>query len=245
MSLSSNVIPMPTVTCSQCGRENTIGRWFCFFCRQRLGVPPEGYPDFTASLQAALDENQDLHQQLRFLQEEVNRRVKPEHSPGVVAELHGKLRSAEEKAVALESHAATWVEKAKSAEHKARSAEEKLIAKTKEFEAAVQHRARSFEEKLVAKTKELEAAFGRNYQAKPDQRLKLIAGALVAIALLVGGYAIGRRGANQKVSSLTNTLTASEGQQRLIEDKLASAQRDLAATERLLKEAVAKECPGR
>jgi hypothetical protein len=216
-------------------------------------------------------ENQDLPETLQALPEELNKvsdvaSVKPEHSPGIVAELHAKLKSAEEKVVALESHAATRVEKAKSAELKARSSEEKLVAKTKEFEATIQEKARSFEErlaaktrqletefrekaksfeeKMVAKTQELEAAFRRNYQPTPDQRLKRVAGTLAAIALLVGGvagYATGRHGANQKVSSLTNALRGSEGQRELMEGKLTSVQLELKATQGQLTQQIAKE----
>jgi chromosome segregation ATPase len=191
-------------------------------------------------------ENQDVLETLQALPEELNKvldvaSAKPEPSPGVLAELHDKLKSAEEKVVALESHATTWEEKAKSAEYKARSSEEKLVAKTKEFEATVQEKVRLFEEMLVAKDKELDAALKRNFLPKPNGRLGLIAGAILLVGGSLGGYAAGRHTANQKIGDLTNALSASRSELRLTQDKLASVQTDLAAVQNQLKEEVAKE----
>jgi peptidoglycan hydrolase CwlO-like protein len=47
--------------------------------------------------------------------------------------------------------------------------------------------------------------------------------------------------ANQTINDLTGKLSAREGQQRSVEAKLASAQRDLVATQTQLAEAIAKE----
>jgi hypothetical protein len=126
-----------------------------------------------ASLQAAQEENQDLREQVRYLQAELNKvkaaaSVKPEHSPGVVAELHAKLKSAEEWAATLESETAGWRERWKLAEEKAKSFEERLAAKTRELETEFLEKAKSFEERLVAKSKELEAALRRNFPVKPN-----------------------------------------------------------------------------
>jgi len=186
---------------------------------------------------------------VEWLQAELNKVMaagaKPDRSQEVVAALQTKLESAEGRAANLESQAAAWQahwksaeEKAERFEEKARSFEAELAAKTRGLEAEFREKARSFEERLVAKSKQLEAAVQKNPLAR---RPSLIAGAILLVMGGLAGYAAGRYMINRKVSDLTNTLAATEKQQRLTEDELASAKRDLAAVENQLKVEVAKE----
>jgi len=138
----------PTIICMICGRPNAADRKFCENpnCKQKLHDPV--IDRLRAALQSAQDENQQLRQkhassqdenqqllqQLQPLKEEVDRlkatRVDPEH----VAVLTGTLQTAEKKAADMESHAAGWENKWKSAEQKAAALEAELAAKVKEVE---------------------------------------------------------------------------------------------------------------
>jgi predicted nucleic acid-binding Zn-ribbon protein len=177
--------PMPSVNCPSCGRENPAGRPFCKFCGHRIATRPQDEPGLDeksaslgeaqrlqAALQAAQDENRNLHQQLSSMQEEFNKVKAPNASSSRdVEELNAKLKSEEAKSATLESQSARW-------EKKWRSAEEKLA---------------SFEKQMAAKAKEIKATFRPNSDLKsqPNHLLKFIAGALIVMGSL-GGYAAGR-----------------------------------------------------
>jgi hypothetical protein len=313
MSPAPDQTPKLAVNCSNCGRENAIGRLFCQFCGHRIIARSQSQPDLnaqpgpsaegqptqatleaaTAEKEAAKAENQALRQQLQSIQEELSK-IKttsaapvpsPQPSPVPVAEFETKLKSAEDRAARMESQSADWQEKWKSAEQKAAAFEEQMVAKAKELEAVFQANSAAKTQLESAAKTQLESA------AKPQSsnRLKIIA-SIVTLVGGLGGYGAGHYtqpsddskttlsqlsaqvkaaqtqndklqasldsanqkasqlendsklhgdSASQKISELTGTVAARDGQLHLMEGKLASAQRDLAASETRLNAATA------
>lgn len=93
MSLDPDPIPMHAVTCSTCGRENAVGRQFCYFCRHALGVAAEGSlgvseqpapaeeaEQLQAALRAAQVENRGLRQRLQSSQVELDKLKAASHA---------------------------------------------------------------------------------------------------------------------------------------------------------------------
>jgi len=213
MNGTQDQIPNLAAKCSNCGRENAAARLFCQFCGHRIaarlqeelvsnglpGMPPE-LQVLQAALLAAQGENLNLNQLLGSVRQELDNLkaagAKLEPALGVAEDLHAKLKSAEDKASTLESQRDVWEQKLKSAEDKAASFEKQLVAKTREVEAAFQQRPGT--------------------KPQPDNRLKLIAGAVAVVAVL-GSYAAGRyvRGnenPNGKLNQLSAQLTNANAQ---------------------------------
>lgn len=218
MGPQSDQTPSTSEKCTKCGAENPPGRVFCRSCRHRLPAarsdepvvttpvaPPVPVQSDAARLQLAQAENQDLKNQLQSLQEELGKlkeASKPQDPPdAVLADLHTKLNSAEDKGAKLEAQSSEWQKKWKSAEDKAASIEQQLSAKVKELEAAFQ--------------KHSDAQPLPVSDAKPQSgnRMTIIAAILAA----VGGYGAGRYvqpvdNSSGKVNQLSAQVTSAQDQ---------------------------------
>ncbi len=233
MSSAQNQVPVLSVECPKCGRENTAGQRFCQFCGNRLPArpspkppqgpdsqplpPPEVTEQLQSSLHAAQNENQSLRQQLAALQEELHRvpvaSAAPEPSPGIVAELHTRLNAAEGRAAALEPQLSEWQRRWRAAADKAAS----------------------LEKELVTKAEQLEAAMAGTSGSKPQSNspLKMLAAALTLIGGL-GGFAGGRYtgGGNQQaqVKQLSSQLGDYKSRVNDLTAQLGAAKNQLSQT---------------
>jgi predicted nucleic acid-binding Zn-ribbon protein len=279
MSVTQGQTPIRTVKCSNpaCGREIPLGRLFCPFCHYRVrpanepvnGEPAAAQPEEAQRLQASLDtaqtENQRLRQELDSVHEELKKvsatSVRPDPSPGLIDEFHTKLKSAEERAAALESQSAQWEKKWKSAEEKAVSFEKQLAAKAVQIEPVISRRVKMIAGMVAVVTGLGGYGAGRyvqpndNSQARVNQLLSQVAQAQQQIKDLKSSLASVNNNANQvkndaksqvdsmnqKISDLTNRLTASNTQRNLMDKNLSASKRDLASTQSQLNAAMEKQ----
>ncbi len=182
-------------------------------------------------------------------------RVQP--APEVVAGLHEKLKSAEDSASTWKLQSAGWQEKWKSAEEKAATFEKQIIAKAKEIEASFPQnsganpRSNSRLKWIMAALVMVGGlggySAGHYIQPKDSSKEKanqlsakvtdaeeqisnlksLLDSANKKADQAANDSKLQSDSANGKISELTNALAAHNGQQRLMEGKLASTQTQL------------------
>jgi DNA repair exonuclease SbcCD ATPase subunit len=179
-----------------------------------------------ASLQAAHDENKSLRQQLESIKEELDKGIAEK-----VQGFHEQLKSAEDRASTLKVQSAGWEQKWKSAEEKAAALEKQIVAKAKELEATTFQQTAGRTPGSNSRVAWIMAALvmvvgmsgygaGRYLQSKDNSKANQFSTKVTAAEAEVDS-------ANKKISELTNTLAAHDGQQRDMEGKLASAQTQL------------------